>query len=132
VNPSPPPSLRPRPDRAAAPRGICPDAGQGRVPGSGRTTQCGDGDLLDARYEQLRHAALHARATAFPLGLAVLIGKGVAAWLTVLADVIGPPRRAPIPVPGQPDRSPAPPAALPAAVTSELVNILAAMTLVSP
>ena len=31
----------------------------------------------DARYEQLRHAALHARAEAFPLGLGVTAGKGV-------------------------------------------------------
>jgi len=30
--------------------------------------------VLDARYEQLRHAALHARGTAFPLGLGVLTG----------------------------------------------------------
>jgi hypothetical protein len=36
--------------------------------------------VLDARYEQLRHAALHARATAFPLGLGVLTSKGVTAW----------------------------------------------------
>jgi hypothetical protein len=36
--------------------------------------------VLDARYEQLRHAALHARAAAFPLGLGVLAGKGVTAW----------------------------------------------------
>jgi len=35
--------------------------------------------VLDARYEQLRHAALHARATAFPLGLGVLTSKGVTA-----------------------------------------------------
>ena len=38
-------------------------AGQARVPGGG----------LDARYEQLRHAALHARASACPLGSAHLI-----------------------------------------------------------
>ena len=112
MNPSPPPSLRPHPDRAAAFPGTCPDAGRGRVPGSGPTTR--RGDLLDARYEQLRHAALHARATAFPLGLAVLIGKGVTAWLRVLADVIGAPRRTPIPAAGQPNRPPALPAALPA------------------
>jgi hypothetical protein len=41
--------------------------------------------VLDARYEQLRHAALHARATAFPLGLGVLTGKGVTAWRRTLA-----------------------------------------------
>ena len=43
--------------------------------------------MLDARYEQLRHAALHARAEAFPLGLGVLAGKGVTAWRHALAAV---------------------------------------------
>ena len=54
-----------------------PDGGQARVPGGG----------LDARYEQLRHAALHARASAFPLGLGVLAGKGVTAWRRALASL---------------------------------------------
>ncbi len=52
-----------------------PDAGQVTAPGGG----------LDARYEHLRHAALHARAQAFPLGLGVLTGKGVTAWQRALA-----------------------------------------------
>jgi len=43
--------------------------------------------VLDARYEQLRHAALHARAAAFPLGLGVLTSKGVTAWRHALADL---------------------------------------------
>jgi len=68
-------SLLTSPGPAAADLGIRPDAGQARVPGGG----------LDARYEQLRHAALHARASAFPLGLGVLTGKGVIAWRRVLA-----------------------------------------------
>jgi len=68
-------SLLTSPGPAAADPGIRPDAGQARVPGGG----------LDARYEQLRHAALHARASAFPLGLGVLTGKGVIAWRRVLA-----------------------------------------------
>ena len=51
------------PGHAAAEPGTRPDAGQDHVPGGG----------LDARYEHLRHAALHARAEAFPLGLGVLI-----------------------------------------------------------
>jgi len=76
------PSLSPRPSPgpAAAEPGPSPpgrDAGQARVPGGG----------LDARYEQLRHAALHARASAFPLGLGVLTGKGVIAWRRVLAHL---------------------------------------------
>ena len=73
-------SLRPSPGRAAAEPGPSPpgrDAGQARVPGGG----------LDARYEQLRHAALHARASAFPLGLGVLTSKGVTAWRRALAHL---------------------------------------------
>src|SRR5260370_304036 len=53
---APSPSLLPSPGHAAAEPGTRPDAGQDHVPGGG----------LDARYEQLRHAALHARAEAFP------------------------------------------------------------------
>jgi hypothetical protein len=44
-------SLRPSPGHAAAEPGARPDAGQVTAPGEG----------LDARYEHLRHAALHAR-----------------------------------------------------------------------
>jgi hypothetical protein len=54
------------PGHAAAEPGARPDAGQATAPGGG----------LDARCEELRHAALHARAQAFPLGLGVLAGKG--------------------------------------------------------
>jgi hypothetical protein len=35
----------------------------------------------------LRHAALHARASAFPLGLGVLTSKGVTAWRRALAHL---------------------------------------------
>jgi hypothetical protein len=45
---------------------------------------------LDSCYEHLRHAALHARASAFPLGLGVLIGKGVTAWRRALAYLTSP------------------------------------------
>jgi hypothetical protein len=38
----------------------------------------------------LRDAALHARARAFPLGLGVLISKGVAGWQRVLAHLMLP------------------------------------------
>jgi hypothetical protein len=77
---SPSLSLRPSPGPAAAepgPSSPGPDAGQAHAPGG----------ALDARYEQLRHAALHARATAFPLGLGVLTGKGVTAWRRALANL---------------------------------------------
>ena len=76
-------SLRPSPGHAAAEPGPRPDAGQARAPGGG----------LDARYEQLRHAALHARATAFPLGLGVLTGKGVTAWRRALTRLTRATRR---------------------------------------
>jgi hypothetical protein len=73
------PSLSPRPSpgRAAAEPGARPDAGQVTAPGGG----------LDARYEQLRHAALHARAEAFPLGFGVLTRGGVTAWRHALAGL---------------------------------------------
>jgi hypothetical protein len=110
-------SLRPSPGPAAAepdrsPPG--PDAGQVTAPGGG----------LDARYEQLRHAALHARATAFPLGLGVLTGKGVTAWRRALAHLAcattSSTTRA---------SSPAarPPGQLPGPVTAELVHALAGL-----
>jgi hypothetical protein len=75
----------------------------------------------------LRDAALHARARAFPLGLGVLISKGVAAWQRVLAHLT--PAGAKASRPGQ-----APPpgrtaTSLPAALTTELINILAAIAL---
>src|SRR6266436_70614 len=50
---------------------------------------------LDARYEQLRHAALHARAEAFPLGLGVLTRRGVTAWRQALASLAPAGRHAP-------------------------------------
>jgi hypothetical protein len=117
----PSPSLLPSPGHAAAEPGARLDAGQDRVPGSG----------LDARYEQLRHAALHARAEAFPLGLGVLAGKGVTAWQRTLASL------APA-SPANPAGSPAGPlpasgaVPLPAGLAAELISILAALALPGP
>ena len=113
-NPSLP--LLTSPGHAAAEPGARPDAGQDSAPGGG----------LDARYEQLRHAALHARAEAFPLGLGVLTAKGVTAWRRALASV----------APATP-LAPAPPAsaqaaarpALPPGLAAELISILAAVAL---
>jgi hypothetical protein len=119
------PSLSPRPSpgHAAAEPDARPEAGQDRVPGSG----------LDARYEQLRHAALHARAEAFPLGLGVLTGRGVTAWRHALASV------APAAMPARPATSPALPArpqaempALPARLAAELIHALAGLALTGP
>ncbi|HEY3649057.1 MAG TPA: hypothetical protein VGL33_13870 [Streptosporangiaceae bacterium] len=112
-------SLLTSPGHAAADPENRPDAGQARVPGSG----------LDARYEQLRHAALHARAGAFPLGLGVLTGKGVTAWRHALAGLtpIRPGVTAPaVPPPGT---HPTPPAGLPAPLAAGLINVPAAVAL---
>ena len=106
-------SLRPSPGHAAAepvPSPPAPDAGQARAPGGG----------LDARYEQLRHAALHARATAFPLGLGVLTGKGVTAWRRALARLTSAPATTRPPAPASP-----PPGLPPGPVTAGLAVALA-------
>jgi hypothetical protein len=100
-------SLLPSPGHAAAEPGDRPDAGQVTAPRGG----------LDARYEQLRHAALHARAEAFPPGLGVLASKGVTAWRHALASLT------PVPSTCQPPGTSAARAAdLPAAVATELIN----------
>ena len=112
-------SLLTSPGHAAAEPGARPDAGQDHVPGGG----------LDARYEQLRHAALHARAEAFPLGLGVLTHRGVTAWRHALASLApaGPGTTAPACRP--PGTRPAQAAGLPAPVAAELINVLAALAL---
>ncbi len=104
-------SLLPSPGHAAAEPGARLDAGQDSAPGGG----------LDARYEQLRHAALHARAEAFPLGLGVLASKGVTAWRHALAGLApaATGRAAPA----------ARPAEIPAPVAAELISALAAVAL---
>ena len=103
-------------------------AGRAAPPGADPAAGCG----LDAHYEQLRHAALHRRAQAFPLGLGVLTGNGVIAWHRVVADLAPPARQhAPTPTSGI-AATPAAAAgrALPVDLTGELVSILAAITLV--
>jgi len=110
-------SLLPSPGHAAAEPGTSLDAGQDSAPGG----------VLDARYEQLRHAALHARGEAFPLGLGVLTRSGVTAWQRALASLA-------VPQPGPAGRpsgtAPAdPPATLPAPVAAELISAPAAVAL---
>jgi hypothetical protein len=78
----------------------------------------------DARYEQLRHAALHARATAFPLGLGVLTGKGVTAWRRALAHLTSTPATGTTPAPSPAARPPGPP---PGPAATELVHALAGL-----
>jgi hypothetical protein len=110
-------SLLTSPGHAAAEPGGRPDAGQDSAPGGG----------LDARYEELRHAALHARAQAFPLGLGVLAGKGVTAWHRALASLTAASAAAPSRlVPGKPAGHSA---GLPAPVAAELISVLAAVAL---
>jgi len=110
-------SLLTSPGHAAAEPGASLDAGQDSAPGGG----------LDARYEQLRHAALHARAEAFPLGLGVLVGKGVTAWRHALASLT--PTSPAAPARRPPGTHVAQPADLPAPVAAELINALAAVAL---
>ena len=112
-------SLLTSPGHAAAEPENRPDAGQDRVPGSG----------LDARYEQLRHAALHARAEAFPLGFGMLTRGGVTAWRHALAGLApaGPGTAAPAGPP--PGTHPAPATGLPAPVAAGLISVLAAVAL---
>jgi len=117
----PSPSPATSPGHAAAEPDARPDAGQDRVPGSG----------LDARYEQLRHAALHARAEAFPLGLGVLTGRGVTAWRRALASVApaaAAARPATLPPASPRAAMPAPPARL----AAELIHALAGLALTGP
>ena len=86
--------------------------------------------MLDARYEQLRHAALHARAEAFPLGLGVLTGSGVTAWRHALAGLTSArqqDRAAPAFRP--PGMQPAPASGLPVPVAAELISAVAAVAL---
>jgi hypothetical protein len=120
----PSPSLLTSPGPAAAEPGARPDAGQDRAPGG----------WLDARYEQLRNAALHARAEAFPLGLGVLTCKGVTAWRHALADLThaggqGPGTSTAAPAGQPPAMHPAGSAGLPAPVAAELIHVLAAVAL---
>jgi hypothetical protein len=84
----------------------------------------GGGGGLDARYEALRHAALHARAEAFPLGFAVLAHRGVTGWRRALTDVTA--NQATPALPGAPASASA---SLPVAVTAELIDALAAVAL---
>jgi hypothetical protein len=117
-------SLLTSPGPAAAKPGAYPKAGQVTASRGG----------LDARYEQLRHAALHARAGAFPLGLGVLTGKGITAWRHALASA------APAAMPARPATFPPPPAgpqaaampALPARLAAELIHALAGLALTGP
>ena len=68
---------------------------------------------------------MHARAQAFPLGLAVLTSKGLIGWTRVLAE-LSPTPTAPTPEPADPPT----PATPPTVVTRELIGILAALALV--
>jgi hypothetical protein len=77
---------------------------------------------LGERYEQLRAAALHGRADGWRLGLGVLAGKGLAAWIRAWTTCA--PAAAATAAP-----SPASGAAPSGPEGAELVRVLAAMAL---
>jgi hypothetical protein len=112
-------SLLTSPGHAAAEPGAHLEAGQATAPGGG----------LDARYEQLRHAALHARGDAFPLGLGVLARGGVTAWRHALAGLAPTAQDTPAPPSLPPGTRPGRAARLPVPLAAELVSALAAVAL---
>jgi len=109
-SPSLPP--KPSPGHAAAEPGAARQAGQ-VIPGTG----------LAAAYELARAAALGQRADGFRHGLAVIRGKGVAAWMAVQAA-----GRVPAAVPTARPASTAG-ICLSGAPAGPIVTVLAAMTL---
>jgi hypothetical protein len=124
--------LPPHPGPAAAYPPEIATTGSGAEAGQESAATAG----LDARYEQLRHAVLHDRARAFPLGLGVLIARGVTAWRRLLAGITATPTPAcatttaatgTLPAPqGRPQPAPtSSPPPVPAVLTSQLVHVLA-------
>jgi hypothetical protein len=89
------------------------------------------GSGLDPGYEQLRHAALHARANAFPLGLALLTRHGVTGWRRSMTSLTGDTPKPSSRVPAaRPDADgPTGLAGLAAAATAELIDALAGLAL---
>jgi hypothetical protein len=84
-----------------------------------------DAPYVIDQYEALRREALEV-APFGPRGqgLALLLARGVPAWLTALAAVVPPP-----PARGLDDRPRAHPPRLPAAARAELTTVLAGMVL---
>lgn len=114
------------PGPAAATPGTGPTVGQESAPGGG----------LDARYEHLRHAALHARGEAFPLGLGMLTRGGVTAWHRALSTLTPTNQHTPgagmgtaAPVRRPAADHPSELADLPAPISAALINALAGLTL---
>jgi hypothetical protein len=84
---------------------------------------------LGERYEELRAAALGGRADGWRLGLGVLAGKGVAAWISAWTAC---PHPAPVPAPSAPGPGSSSPVGRPAASGpdgAQMVRVLAAMAL---
>jgi len=79
----------------------------------------GDSQALLERYESLRERALGAAPDGHRLGLAVLLGGGVASWMAAWRE------RVPVRLAPQPPAT-APP---PAQGSEEIVRVLAAMAL---
>ena len=75
-----------------------------------------------ARYEALRNHAMEHHAPVARHGLAVLLGQGMAAWMEAWSKLPAPPSRS------AEDERPKP-CPLPDGASTEVVRILAAMTL---
>jgi hypothetical protein len=83
-------------------------------------------DVLAERYEQLRAAVLDSHPGGAGLGLGVLAGRGLAAWITVWRS--GPPPACWVPSAAR-IRNPPATAVGAGTTSSELVGVLAAMAL---
>jgi hypothetical protein len=85
-----------------------------------------DPSRLTAQYEELRAQAVSGSAAlATPLGLAVFLRRGLAAWLAVCIEMLG--RSAP--PPDRPLAAGGPRAVLPTGLHAEAVRVLASMAL---
>lgn len=81
---------------------------------------------LAAQYETLRaHAVSGSAAVATPLGLAVFLGRGMAAWLAICGELLS----RPAPRPKSLVESVGPPTVVPTGVHPEAVRVLASMVL---
>ena len=78
------------------------------------------GQLVE-QYERLRGGVLAGQADGWRVGLGVLCGKGLAAWMHAVS--------AAVPAPTGPGTAPTPPFPPPGALTGEVVTVLAQMAL---
>ena len=80
---------------------------------------------LIAQYEELRaQAVAGSAAVATPLGLAVFLRRGLAAWLAICTQLTPPAART-----NRPVEASGPPAVLPTGLQAQAVRVLASMAL---